>query len=1120
MEPGSKANRRYRRFPVRQLATAAVPAVLALLAGCGPELSTVTILQEPVDVPVVDAGPRVLRIDAPPDAPVLVTVSARDVDIRAAVTHDGAEAAAICDAPNRRMGVETLLIEAPHAPVVTVRIERNDHSGARGVATVEAVALPLVTAGDRLRLAAARHETTACLAFPVIERGREAADAYALAAKAWSEAGDGQRSGLALLHESGARYVRQSDWRLSSDLAARAFARLDTGNSPAHAAYALRLEGAALNELANASNYELELRAATLERAQARLLEAESRFRQLAMPYEAGYAASYRGVSRDEAGDKVAARADFRTALAHFRAAGDPPAQALVLQSLAYQSHEDGRAADAAREFEQALAMIPRDADPANYAHTLHNSALPLRVLGRFDEAIARYHEAADILNRLGDRDGEARSLHSLGILMMNIGETERARELLRTAVGLRTETGARREQAIGLINLADLERAAGRHREALDLDLRALDLSVSPPELSRVLPALVRDHLAAGDHAAARSRLDALLKLGLPATHRALGVAYTELADLELQAGNADAAWTHFARAIAIHRANGSELDHARTLERRARARLLTGDAAGASDDSAAALTQFESVGVQALQADARAAFRASYRQAVALHIEALLAQSQSSARSGDAEQTQRLWHAAFLTSDRTRAQRLAESAAATAAKVPAGLLAERQQTYEQLAVRRQQRDRLLESAAPDTERLQALTRDIELLRARARLNDGRIARLQSGGSTASRHGDELAQLVPQGVVVAEFFVAADRSWLFEVRDGRLRVHELPPGPELERRARELHLSWRNHAAAGGNRLAPASRLARTLFGAMGDDPPAAGIWIVPDGALHLIPLAQLAGQAWPALPAGAAQVITSLSTLRDAPGPDAKPPRTLALVADPVYEPDDPRISGPGQRPASSAAAAHPWRRLPSTAIEARELMALVADPAETLVLLGPQASRQRVMGAALDQYRIVHFAAHALADSRDPALATIVLSQYGADGQAVDGALRQYDIARLRLNADLVVLSGCDTAIGREIAGEGPIGLSHAVLGSGARAVVATLWQVPDSSTAVLMREFYREMLQLGRAAPEALARAQQHLRQQTRWADPYFWAGFQLVSNARPGAGNNGVTGREE
>lgn len=295
----------------------------------------------------------------------------------------------------------------------------------------------------------------------------------------------------------------------------------------------------------------------------------------------------------------------------------------------------------------------------------------------------------------------------------------------------------------------------------------------------------------------------------------------------------------------------------------------------------------------------------------------------------------------------------------------------------------------------------------------------------------------------------------------------------------------------------------------------------------IVPDGALHLVPMALLAQQAWPGLPPGAAVVIPALAPRGAVPSRHNRPERTLAIIADPVYEAGDPRIHAqPLTAPGAGDVAAHAiresgaLRRLTSTAIEARELEAIVGDPEQTLSLLGLQASRDNVIRAPLDRFRILHFATHAFADSRDPALASIALSRFGSDGQPLDGALRQYDIMQLRLRAELVVLSGCDTALGREIAGEGPIGLSQAFLRNGAHAVVATLWQVPDSSTAVLMREFYRQMLVQGRAAPDALVLAQQHLRGQPRWSDPYYWAGFQMVSNARPELGNNNVTGREE
>lgn len=1127
MESGNSAAGRPIHFIACSGAAGATAVVLAALAGCGTELTPVLPIHGPQAIALAEQGTLEQRIQVPPDVTVLITISAEGVDVKAAFIDGNAGAPAYCDAPNRRLGAEALLVEAPHAPVIAIRVERNDHSGAQGTVTIEAVSLALATDADRARLAAARADAAACLAFPDLTRGEEAATTYAAAAKSWGEVGDDRRQGLALLHASGAHYQRLSDWASSSDFAARAFAKLDGVDAPAHATFALRLQGAALDQLANAANYDAGRREQTAELARNRLTQAADRFHALGMDYEAGYALSYRGVSHANAGDLGRGREDFRAAVERFRAAGDAPAQAVALESLASLDHEDGHSADAARAFEAALALIPRDEDPANYAHTLHNSAQPLRVLGRYDETIAREHESAEILRRLGDRDGEARALHSLALVMMYTGETERAVELLRAAVRLRGETGVRREQAIALTNLAELERGAGRAEAALELDRQALALAVAPHDRARALLSLAQDYAITGALSQARAQLQSILALDIAAAHRLRALALAELGSLEARDGNPAASEQHFGRAIAIQRASALEVDHARTLKSRARARLARGDLAGALADSTAALDKFDAVGVQSLQAEARAAFRANYRDAIELRIAALLAQA-AARRPERGPEADRLLRAALESSDRARARWLAESAASSIAAVPREMLLERQQVYQLLAGKRHRLDRLLEAEAADADRADAMAREIELLRARARLVEGRIASsAASAAGPGSGDVDIWIDELPAGVLVAEFFLGREHSWLFEIRRGSVVVHALRPAAELEDRARALHLAWRVAARKPADRFAGARALSQMLFGPLGSAPPARELRIVPDGALHLVPMALLAQQAWPALPAGAAVVMPSLASIGAAPPRETRAAQTLAIIADPVYEAGDPRIrtaapavsGAPGAAPRAGGETGGP-RRLASTAIEARELEAIAGDPGQTLLLLGPQASRDNVIRAPLERFRILHFATHAIADGRDPALASIALSRFDADGRPLDGALRQYDITQLRLRADLVVLSGCDTALGREIAGEGPIGLSHAFLRSGARAVVATLWQVPDTSTTVLMREFYRQMLVRGRAPPDALALAQEHLRRQSRWSDPYYWAGFQLVSNARVDSGNNNVTGREE
>ena len=127
--------------------------------------------------------------------------------------------------------------------------------------------------------------------------------------------------------------------------------------------------------------------------------------------------------------------------------------------------------------------------------------------------------------------------------------------------------------------------------------------------------------------------------------------------------------------------------------------------------------------------------------------------------------------------------------------------------------------------------------------------------------------------------------------------------------------------------------------------------------------------------------------------------------------------------------------------------------------------------------------------------------------MLSQFDEQGRPLDGFLRLNDIYNLKLGADLVVLSACNTALGREVRGEGLIGLTQGFMAAGARSVVASLWQVPDGATAELMRQFYGYMLDEGLAPPAALRKAQLASAAQRRWSDPYFWGGFVLVGDWR-------------
>jgi len=183
-----------------------------------------------------------------------------------------------------------------------------------------------------------------------------------------------------------------------------------------------------------------------------------------------------------------------------------------------------------------------------------------------------------------------------------------------------------------------------------------------------------------------------------------------------------------------------------------------------------------------------------------------------------------------------------------------------------------------------------------------------------------------------------------------------------------------------------------------------------------------------------------------------------------------------------------------------------EAEEIARLAGDK-RNLKALDFSANRATATDARLGDYRIVHFATHGLINNQNPDLSGIVLSLVDQKGQPQNGFLRLYDIYNLKLNADLVVLSACQTALGKEIKGEGLVGLTRGFMYAGSPRVVASFWRIDDRATADIMRRFYESMLKDGKSPAAALRAAQVSMLSEKRWQSPHYWAAFTLQGEWR-------------
>jgi CHAT domain-containing protein len=185
----------------------------------------------------------------------------------------------------------------------------------------------------------------------------------------------------------------------------------------------------------------------------------------------------------------------------------------------------------------------------------------------------------------------------------------------------------------------------------------------------------------------------------------------------------------------------------------------------------------------------------------------------------------------------------------------------------------------------------------------------------------------------------------------------------------------------------------------------------------------------------------------------------------------------------------------------RLFGTKIEADYITSFV-DPNSRLVAMNAEANVESIKAADLTQYRLIHFATHGLINNENPELSGLVLSLFDAQGQRQKGFLRMHEIYNLKLKADVVVLSACESGVGKQVGGEGLMALTRGFFYAGAPRVVASLWTADDRATPVLMREFYQQLIEKRATPAAALKAAQLAVRGRKQWQAPYYWAGFVL------------------
>ena len=397
--------------------------------------------------------------------------------------------------------------------------------------------------------------------------------------------------------------------------------------------------------------------------------------------------------------------------------------------------------------------------------------------------------------------------------------------------------------------------------------------------------------------------------------------------------------------------------------------------------------------------------------------------------------------------------------------------------------------------------------------------------------------------QVLDETTLLLEYALGEERSYLWAVTTTSIESFELPSRARIEalgRRYYELltargrRLEFETHKArrqrkeqADAAYPSVAAELSEMLLAPVASRLRGRRLLVVGEGILEFLPFSALPIPGQPDRPLVLEHEVvgmtsaSALGAMRRKAGVPSRH-KTLAMVADPLLGNEKQGVwrwlfglagRGGGSTRGDDLLWADPLLRslrmvgladlgpLPGAREEAEAILSLVAED-ERLGALGSEASRTMVLSGALRPYRIVHFATHALLNSRHPDISGIVLSLVDEQGVPQDGFLRLHDVYNLELQADLVVLSACQTALGEQIRGEGLVGLTRGFMYAGAAAVVASLWSPEDAATAKLMKLFYGEMLGKGLAPAAALRAAQIELLRDEAWQAPYSWAGFVL------------------
>ena len=808
-----------------------------------------------------------------------------------------------------------------------------------------------------------------------------------------------------------------------------------------------------------------------------------------------------RGEALDSAGEHSKSAECFKHAAELFATAKDDNGQAQALLQLAYALFSGGERAQGLQAAGQALRLWSSTENHLGVAQVRAALGIFSATTSEFETAQCNYRLARPLFHEIGDRDEEAAVLNGLGYVNRELGDRQKSLEYYRNA-----------RMAFASVHdlLGEHEAITGMGKAfaAMQAYQKLLPLYQEEFRLGRQAknPVLVASSLAdiASAYQAVKQYATAERFYGRSMeAYRAAEHLYGE-GDILIRIGQLQAAQSRYSEAIAsLERANQLKVGTGQ-LEEVAKVQYELASIyrrLNRLDDALSAIERsidiIEKQRITISHFDSRASYFSAVHRYYALYVQLLMLSHRKDPGLGFAEK-------AFNVSEKSKVRSLLDLLTASSQDAPCDELLDRQLNIGPTA---EGRAAVAETVLPKTAPILTLKQ-----------------------VQAEIEGDD--------AVLLEYVLGDDKSYLWVIDQHRVDSYELPQADRIRKQVESFRktlvpsrLMERDSVIDYQEKVRKqaqayrvyARQLSNILLGPIARVR-AKRVLIVPDGSLQYLPFAALplpaAGGDEPLLTRYEVSVLPSasvLGTLRKTNAARTPPTATAVIFADPVFEPDDPRVVAtpatgaritPEHPPALSTAlrdmdASGYIPRLPASREEASAIAQVLGsqDPEAVHVALDFAASREYVLRDGLSRFRLVHFATHGVVDSRQPEMSGLILSLIDRKGRKQDGYLRLGDIYKLKLSADLVVLSSCDSALGKDLESEGIIGLPRGFLYAGAKSVIASLWKVNDDATARLMSRLYARIHQ-GETPSSALRGAQLEMVRDPQWSKPYYWAAFVL------------------